>query len=481
MKLHGYQKKAANYILRKKRVALFADPGMGKTAIILSVLDLLRETGKYKKALVVAPSIVCSNVWPNEINKWKRFRRLRKIYQLNPRIRKEYEYKTSIKSFIHIVNFESLPGLCKRKKALTDYDILIIDESSKMKNPSSVRFKALKKCLDNFKYIVIMSGTPIPKSMLDLWSQIYIVDKGKRLGENITSYRNRYFNSVMRRFGAHIVPEYSIKKGAKKKILKEIAPVSIVLRAKDYLDIKDVIINDIPLYLTKTQRIIYDQMEKNLFTEINMTELFAMSAGSSFQKCHQLANGAIWDGDNKGRYLHLHDLKLDALSNIIDELQGKPVLVGYRFIHDLERIKKRFGNDVSILDKNNPRIEKQWNQGKHKILCGQFQSVSHGLNLQKGGHDIILFSLTSNWENYDQFIKRIWRQGVEQEVRVHRFIVKDTVDETLIEILDKRCKNQSDMLKILKGYVLNRKSVKAQVSKKSTNFNRNRCYKPLNY
>lgn len=449
--LHDYQRKAVNFIYNEKRVGLWADPGLGKTAIILYLINQIKK--HVKKVLIVAPSIVCANTWPDEILEWDQFKKL-KHYQLNPNIRKNEDYSfTPEKAKIHLINFESIPRFAREGK-LKNYDALFIDESSKLKNPGSIRFKELKKHVDHFEYLVAMSGTPTPKSIMDIWSQIFLIDKGVRLEMNITRFRNKYFNIELKRNGAYTFPIYTPKDKAEKKIRKKISDISYVIRAEDHLDIKKPKTNIIKIKLTEAEQLVYDKMEKTLFTKLGEAELLAKSSGGSYNMCHQMANGAIWKNEKKKELVRFHDYKLDVLENLIDELQGKPVLIGYRFKHDLLRLKERFGKRLKVLNKDKPKRVKRWNRGKIEILAGQFQSVSHGLNLQKGGNNIVFFSLTPVYEDYDQFIKRILRQGVKGIVNIHILMVRNTVDIPLYRLLKRRGLNQVEFLKELQAYRL---------------------------
>ena len=457
LKLHSYQREAFNLIMKKNHVAIFADPGLGKTIISLYTIRKLKQIGAIKKALIIAPSIVCANTWPDEINDWPEFKKLR-YHHLNPTTAKSVPFThPPNKAVVHLINPESVKKLCESGK-IRDYQLLIVDESTKFKNPTSVRFKTFKKHLEHFDYRIILTGTPTPKGIIDLWGQIYIIDLGKRLGKNITAYRYRYFNAIRNGGAGKIWFTYEPKHKAKKSVLKKIAPITMVIREKDHLDISEPIINPIKLRLPESKQVTYDKMEKALFAELDGTEIFAMSKGSSYNKCHQLANGAIWKNEDKKEFIRFHDLKLDAIENLVDELNGKPLLIGYRFKHDLIRLKERFGKRLKVLNKNKPARQKRWNRGKIEILAGQLQSVAFGLNLQKGGNDISFFSLTTNYEDYYQFIKRIHRQGVRGAVRVHPIIMRKTVDVAIFDRLKSRSKDENAVLEALHSYMYQKKN-----------------------
>lgn len=399
---------------------------MGKTAITLAAIKTL----KLKKVLIVAPLIVVQNVWAQELRKWKRFKNISCVDL--------HERKTA-KARIHLINPESL-----HKLKTFRYDLIVFDESTLFKNPSSKRFKFIKEKIKKIKRRLILTGTPTPKSIHDLWAQIYLLDSGTSLYKNIGQFRSRYFDCKVEYSGAYTYPVYTPKENSYKAISKKIAPFT--MRIED-TESNEPLINDIVVSMDKAQRKPYLTMQKNLFAEINFKKVFAVNAAVAYNQCQQLANGAIYDEEKK-KYLILHNKKLDALEVLIEELQGKNVLVGYRFKHDMQRIRKRF--DVSLVtDKN--AIE-NWNKGKTQILLAQLQSASKGLNLYEGGIDVVFFSLTDNYENYIQFIRRLWGSNRNKFVRVHRIICDKTVDVAIINRLNSRELKEQSFLQYLKTY-----------------------------
>jgi SNF2 family DNA or RNA helicase len=399
---------------------------MGKTAVTLAAIKTL----KLKKVLIVAPLIVIQNVWGNEIKKWRRFKNITCI---------DLHERECQNATIHLINPESLHKLTSFR-----YDLIVFDESTLFKNPSSKRFKFIKGKIKKIKRRLILTGTPTPKSIHDLWAQIYLLDSGASLYKNIGQFRSRYFDCRIEYVGAYTFPVYTPKENSYKAISKKIAPFT--MRIED-TESDEPLINDIVISMNKAQRKPYLTMQKNLFAEINRKKVFAINAAVAYNQCHQLANGAIYDEEKK-KYFVLHDKKLDALEVLIEELQGKNVLVGYRFKHDMQRIKKRF--DVSLAtDKN---AIKNWNKGKIQILLAQLQSASKGLNLYEGGIDVVFFSLTDNYEDYIQFIRRLWGSNRNKFVRVHRIITDKTVDVAIVDRLNSRELKEQSFLSYLQNY-----------------------------
>lgn len=438
-----YQKDAAKFALKKKCCALFIDPGMGKTAIALMVIKMLKRRDKIRKVLIVASLNIIYETWPDELKKWDQFRELTYTILHGPK----KESNLDLNCDIYLTNPEGLASLLE---SYYDFDMLIIDESSKFKNSASQRFKALKKELPLFTYRLIMSGTPAPNSLEDLFSQMYIVDRGKAFGKFVTHFRERYYYYKHRYSYTPI-----LKKGSAKAIQKKIRRRAYVLKNKS---IEKPIFNYIRIKLPKPAQKKYNTMEAELFAEIDNNEkVLAMSAASAYGKCHQIANGALYKPESTD-YYPLHRVKLDAVKELFDELQGKLLLVGYVFKHDLAQLKKIFpkaphiGGGVSMPKRK--RIRDRWNKGKAQILLGQIGSISHGLNLQQSGcQDVCYFSLTDDLDAYEQFYRRVYgRHGSKKFVRVHHIIAKDTVDEAILLRNKAKDKQQLTLLEAIQKY-----------------------------
>ena len=365
------------------------------------------------------------------------------------------------------MHWELLKGLRVGKKS--PFDTLWIDESTKFKTFGSQRFGLLADMLPLFKRRHIMTGTPAPRSLLDLWSQIFILDEGKSLGVNYNEFRRTHFET-------NDWNKYSwkIKDFAADKIHETIAPLVLDMAASDYLDILPEIFNPIYIQLPEKAMRHYKRMEKDFFTELDNLEASAEAAAQCSMKCHQIANGKVYedvpedlDDDEIRAFkrtrktLNIHSAKQEALRELADELNGKPLLVAYYFKHDLEAIRNVLGQDIpyigsGVSGKESKRLEKEWNAGNIQFLAGHPGSMAHGLNFQDGGHDICWYSLPWSLEDYIQMNKRLNRQGVIGRVRAHHLIAENTVDEAIMSRLGENAEQQEDLRTALKNYRLNR-------------------------
>lgn len=450
---HDYQRAAINFLLQNRCAGLFADPGLGKTAITLSVIKQFQQHPKFRSALIIAPLRVCHSVWPAEIQKWDQFRDLSfQIIHGLDRVEKINE-----KADIYLLNVENIFWLFDHS---FDWNMLVIDESSKFKSHQAKRFKLIRKHLNRFHRRILLTGTPAPNSMMDLYSQIYILDKGETLGRYITHYRQRYFYPInFRKFA-----EWNLKPGSEKVIQRKISSLVMRIDAKSHLDLPPVIYNSVTIQLSPKAATIYKQLEKQFFAYIDENPVLLGSAASAYNTCRQVANGRLYEQidpliprSGKRKTLFVHQAKINAAQELVEELQGKPVLIAYHYKHDLAQLLDKFGKDTPYLgggisSAESAEIVNRWNAGDLPILLGHPQSIAHGLNLQHGGHDIIWFSLTDNLENYLQFNQRVYRQGVSGQVRIHLVIAKDTIDEAIMLRLKSKDKNQRALLDAIKEY-----------------------------
>lgn len=468
---HKYQKKASKFLIDNKEAALFLDPGLGKTAITLNAIVKLKSQKKINRALIVAPLLVCYSVWPNEIKKWSQFNKLSVEVCHNKNKQKALKSNCDIM----LINYEMISWLFslkggglnsvnKIKKA--GFDVLVFDELSKMKNSSSNRFKAIKNLLNAFKYRWGLTGSPAANGLMDLFGECFMLDMGKALGRYITHFRNTYFISVD--------PKGVIWKplsGSAEKIFDKIKHLALRMKAEDYLDMPDIIYNNIYVELDKKSREIYDEMEKEFIIAINDKIVTAANAAVVGGKCRQICSGAIYTYDkfeefDKDTFEVIHDLKIDALLNLIEELQGKQILVGYEFSHEKERLRKVLskGYKAEFLKSrsasSNDTVD-AWNKGQINILIGQPQSMGHGLNLQGSNcAHICWFTPTWNFELYDQFNRRIYRQGNKTDkIIVHTIIVKDTIDEVVQWALKAKNNQQNNLFNALVDYAKSKKIV----------------------
>lgn len=449
-KPHNYQKRAIKFMLQHSCAGLFLDPGLGKTSITLSTLKLLKKEGVATRTLIIAPLRVCYSVWPKEIQKWKDFNDL-SFTLLHG---KDKERNLEKNSDIYLINPEGVQWLVTSPKFRgMKFDTLVVDESSKFKNSAAERFKYLKKILPTFKRRYILTGSPAPNGLLDLFGQMYILDLGESLGKFISSYRSRYFYRAG--FNGY---EWRPVVDADKMIHKKIQPLVLRMAAEDYIQLPDLIVNRIDVDLPNAARTAYRDMEKEFIAGVEDGSVVAVNAAVASSKCSQIANGGLY-GDDKSVAYHIHDEKAQAVLDIIEELNGVPALVAYEYGHDLERLKKVLGKDVpyiggGVSTKRAAELEKAWNAGDLPVLLGQPQSIAHGLNLQNSGNHIIWHSLTWNYENYDQFIRRIHRQGsVHDKVFVHHIVAKDTVDELKLFAMNKKFRTQRDLFDALNKFM----------------------------
>lgn len=466
-KPHNYQLTALSFLLANPKSGLFLDPGLGKTSISLSAIRLLRDSGQSKGVLLVAPLKVCQLTWPNEIIKWDNFCSL-KSTTLHGKGK-----STLWKPFdIYLINPEGLPWLVRE---LLDglvngkdcpFDTLWIDESTKFKNhKSKTRFEVISKMLPLFKRRHIMTGTPAPRSYIDLWSQVFILDQGKSLFRNYYRFRGKYFYKPFDE-----AYSYNLKKDADTTIQKAIAPLILDMAQKDHLDIPDVTYNNIRVVLPAKALNHYKEVEQKFFTELDQGTISAGASAQASMKCHQISNGIAYEDIPEDltpeeekqfrktrKSLFVHDAKIQALQELIDELNGKPLLVAYHYKHDLAALKKSFGTSTPTIGSSTSedelrQIERDWNAGKLPLLFGQPQSMGHGLNLQATCKNVCWYSLTWNLEDYIQFNKRVHRQGVSGKVIIHHLISYQTVDEAMLLRLGDKAKSQQDLREAIKRY-----------------------------
>lgn len=459
---HKYQGKAKRFILNNMVAGLFLSPGLGKTSITLAAIAELKKKGYVNKVLLIAPLRVCHSVWPAEIEKWANFNHLKAVVLHG-------KYKEALleeDADIYIINPEGLKwllGVTKTPirnrqgqptgKTKIDYDwwrwrnfgfdTLVIDELSKFKHWSSDRFKMINLVRDTFSRRWGLTGSPAANGLMDLFGQIKTLDGGRSLGPYITQYREEFFDVDHSGF------VYTLKPGANEIIYKRIAPLVMQMKARDYLELPMLVENNIYVDLPPKARGVYNMMQELLIAEIDSKILTAQTAAVKSMKCRQLASGAVFTNDVKEitgfvlptgprEWVTIHDEKLDALEDLIDELQGSPLLVAYEFEHDLIRLKERLGKNIphigsGVSATKGRDIERAWNAGEIPVLLGQPQSMGHGLNLQGSGNNVCWFTLTWNFENYEQLIQRVLRQGNKNaHVFVHHILAKDTVEDRVV-------------------------------------------------
>jgi SNF2 family DNA or RNA helicase len=395
---------------------------------------------------VIAPMRVMHSVWPGEAAKWEEFKGL-KIGVLHGAKKEETLHDPEVD--IHIINPEGLPWLIDNLGTMP-WDMLVVDESTRFKHTNTKRFKLLKKILPKFKRRVILTGSPAPNGLLDLFGQVYILDGGAALGQFITHYRMMYFSNPDGQ-GWKWVP----RGGAPDAIYRKLAPLAVRMSAEEYLKLPELIMNKVEVELPDKARKAYDQMENLMITSVAKDTIVAANAAAVSSKCRQIANGGIYHEGGE-EWTNLHEAKLDAVEEIIEELQGKPALVAYEFAHDLARLRTRYPDAPHIGGGVTParfrEIEAAWNRGDVPVLLAQPQSVAHGLNLQGTSATVIWHSITWNLEDYEQFIRRVWRQGQKERVIVHHIVAKKTIDEVIMGMLKSKDRTQRALLTALRNY-----------------------------
>jgi SNF2 family DNA or RNA helicase len=454
-KPRDYQKYAIDFIIDNPASALFLDMGLGKTVITLTAIDcLMYDMFEVSKVLVIAPLRVAAHTWPSEIAKWPHLKNLRASKVLGS----EKERKEALRESadIYIINRENVPWLVKYLGNVFDFDMVVVDELSSFKSNKSQRFKHLRIVRPKVKRIVGLTGTPAPNGLIDLWSQIYLLDRGERLGRSITAYRSKYFTPD--KTNGHIVYSYKPRSGAPEAIYKSLQDVCMSMTSKDYIDIPDALFNPVLVKMEAYLKNEYETFEREQVLAIKDGEITAANAAALCGKLLQFANGAVYD-EFKG-YEEIHDLKIDALDEILDTSNGQPVLVFYSFKSDCERIFKK-------LKKYNPRkletVEdiEDWNAGRIELLLAHPASCGHGLNLQSGGNIIVWFGLTWSLELYQQANARLHRQGQQKTVVINHIIAEGTVDEDVLKALQSKKSGQDALLGAVKAHIEKHKLARA--------------------
>lgn len=456
---HEYQKKSVQFLISHPCAALFQTPGLGKTAITLAAIKILKERGMLNKVLVIAPLRVCYSVWPAELRKWANFNGLTFSILHGPK--KEYALLSA--ADIYLINPEGLQWLLNSKaKRFSGFDTLVIDESSKFKERNTIRFRLLKQVLSTFKRRWILTGSPIANSMMNIWSQLYILDQGAALGKYITNFRLRFFEQDYSGYN------WLIKPGADQAIYQAINHLVLTMKAEDYIDLPALVENTLLVELPSGVRKIYDDLEKTFIAAVKDKVVVASNAAALSTKLRQVANGGIYlapdvnvllrIASTNREYISLHDAKTDVVSELVDELQGSPLLVVYEFLHDLDRLKRRFGKDVPYLGggtstSRSEELIQQWNAKELPLLLLHPQSAAHGINLQHGGNHICFYGLPWSFENYDQVIRRIYRQGQIESVFVHHIIANKTIDHAILKALKTKSSGQAALFDALKEYI----------------------------
>lgn len=440
---HDYQAYAIDYIKAHPIAAVLLDMGLGKTAISLTAIaDLLFDSFEAHRVLVVAPLRVARDTWPAEIEKWEHLQHL--TYSVVVGTPKERRAALMAGADITIINRENLQWLIEDSGFPFDYDMVVIDELSSFKNHQSKRFQALMKVRPKVKRIIGLTGTPSSNGLMDLWAEFKLLDMGQRLGRFISQYRNNYFLPDKR--NGQIIYSYKPMPYAEDAIYRKISDVTISMKSTDHLKMPELISSKYEVRLSEEERVRYEELKSQLVLQLPEGEVTAANAASLTGKLVQLANGAIYSDD--GDTVEFHNRKLDALEDIIEAANGKPLLVAYWFRHDLERIKQRF--DVREIKSSKDIAD--WNSGKIPVAVIHPASAGHGLNLQTGGSTLIWFGLTWSLELYQQTNARLWRQGqTAGTVVIQHIITKGTIDERILKALSMKELTQNSLIDAVKA------------------------------
>lgn len=451
---HPYQEHATQHIIENDACGLFLEMGLGKTVSTLTAIVKLFNTGSIGKVLIIAPKRVAEDTWPLEIEKWDHLRHL----SISVCLGSEKQRKMGLqrKADLYIINRENVPWLIAKYGQKFPFDMVVIDELSSFKSSKSIRFKAMRKIRPFLKRVIGLTGTPVPNGLYDLWSQMYLLDQGERLGKTKKEYTDKYFNEGLKR--DHVVFKYNLKKGDdidgediyQKEIYEKISDICISMQAKDYLQLPERMNVKVDIRFDVGTRARYDQFERDMVLAMGDEEITALSAAALGNKLLQFSNGAVYDAE--GKVHQVHDYKLDALEEIIESANGEPVLVLYAYKHDLDRIMSRLKKYKPQEVKDSSSI-RRWNEGKIAVMCGHPASMGHGLNLQAGGHIIVWFGLNWSLELYQQANARLDRQGQIKPVIIHHLVTPGTMDEDVMAALEGKAKGQDVLMKAVKARI----------------------------
>ena len=441
-KPYDYQTFATNFVLEHPACGLILDMGLGKSVITLTALwSLLLDSFDVGKVLVVAPKRVAENTWPTELKKWEHLDGL--TWSLVLGSEKDRRAALQCRAKIYIINRENVAWLVDNYR--WDFDTLVIDELSSFKSSKAQRFRALKRVRPRISRVIGLTGTPQPNGLLDLWPQMYLLDMGQRLGRFVGGYRERFFLPDKR--NREVIYSYKPKDGAEEKVYELISDICISMKAADFLDMPDLVSGQVEVKMSTKERKLYGDFERDMVLHLKDGDLDAVNAAALSGKLVQMANGAVY-GENR-KVHHIHDRKLDALEDIIEAANGKPLLVAYWYKHDLERIRQRF--EVRTID--TPKDIADWNEGKIPVALIHPASAGHGLNLQDGGSTIVWFGLTWSLELYQQLNARLWRQGQKHTVVIQHIVAAGTHDEDIMNALEKKDMSQTALIAAVKARI----------------------------
>ena len=441
---HDYQAYAVEYIEEHPAAAVLLDMGLGKTVITLTaIVNLLFDSFQAHRILVIAPLRVARDTWPAEIQKWDHLRGL--TWSVIIGTQQERMAALRKQADIYLINRENVQWLIEKSGMPFDFDMVVVDELSSFKSWQAKRFKSLMKVRPMVRRIVGLTGTPSSNGLMDLWAEFRILDLGKRLGRFITHYRDAFFLPDKR--NQQQIFTYKPRPGAEEEIYRRIGDMTISMRATDHLKMPERIENRVVVRMDDQERDIYDRMKADLIVQIQGQEIDAVNAAALSGKLCQMANGASYAEDHT--VVQIHERKLDALEDLIEGANGKPLLIAYWFKHDLARIQKRFPEAREI---RTSKDIQDWNAGNIPVALIHPASAGHGLNLQAGGNTLVWFGLTWSLELYQQTNARLWRQGqTAGTVIIHHIVTEDTIDERIMDALERKDKTQSALIDAVKA------------------------------
>lgn len=439
---HDYQRYATDFIINNPISAVLLEMGLGKSVISLSAInELMLDYFDVSRTLVIAPLRVANSTWPDEIKKWAHLKHL--SYSVVIGSEKERLDALRKPAHIYLINRENVDWLITKSGVSWKFDMVVIDELSSFKSYQAKRFKSLLKVRPKIKRIVGLTGTPSSNGLMDLWAEFRLLDMGERLGRYITYYRQNFF--VPDKRNQQMIFSYKPKEGSEKMIYSLISDITISMKSKDFLKMPECVMNEVVVSLSDKEQKLYDSLKQDMVLSLEENEIDAINAAALSNKLLQMSNGAVYNDDKES--LHIHDRKLDALEDLIEGANGKPVLVAYWFKHDLEKIKDRF----DVREIKSAKDISDWNEGKIPVALIHPASAGHGLNIQAGGSTLIWFGLTWSLELYQQTNARLYRQGQDSTVVIHHILTKGTIDEDVMKALKAKEKIQDALIDSVKA------------------------------
>ena len=444
---HTYQTRLKDFIIENRYAFLTVDMGLGKTVTTLTAIqELLEDYVEISRVLVIAPKSVAENTWTSECAKWDHLAHLRVSVVMGDERRRIRALEAP--ADIYVINRDNVVWLTEHLGKGWRFDTVIIDESSSFKNPASHRFKALRKVRPQIRRLILLTGTPSPNGHMDLWSQMWLIDMGQRLGRTLGAYRTRYFRPG--RSNGHVVYDWHLRPGAHEEISALMSDVTVSLKAEDWLEVPDLIESDIRIALSEKESKAYREFERDQIMSLDGKDIEAVTAAALANKLLQFTGGAMYDTEHGWHVMS--DAKLRALEDIIETAGDEPVLVFYQFRHELSRLQERFKALQPVTFSGEPDILRDWNTGRIRLMLCQPASVQYGLNMQAGGHIIVWYAPTWNLEQYQQANARLHRQGQERPVLCYRLICEGTIDERVISAVNGKHSAQESLLAMIRDF-----------------------------